>query len=173
MNWMPIRTMETMSYLSKVHNSKSPGGDQIPNYWLKALPDTHSYITKIINSIVEEPRQMPEWMTTEITYLLPKSEHTKEPKNYQPITCLLTMYKMLTGIIARRISSYLEEHGILPAEQKGCHSGRKGCKDQLLISKAIFEDCKKRRKNLNVVWIDYQKAFDSVPHSWIEKSTEM
>jgi hypothetical protein len=28
---------------------------------------------------------------------------------------------------------------------------------------------KKRRKNLNMAWIDYQKAFDSVPHSWIEK----
>jgi hypothetical protein len=32
---------------------------------------------------------------------------------------------------------------------------------------------KKRRKNLNIAWIDYQKALDSVPHSWIEKSTEL
>jgi hypothetical protein len=24
-----------------------------------------------------------------------------------------------------------------------------------------------------MAWIDYQKAFDSVPHSWIEKSIEM
>jgi hypothetical protein len=64
----------------------------------------------------------------------------------------------------------LEEHNLLPAEQKGCHSGSKGCKDQLLISKAILKDCKKRRNNLNMAWIDYQKAFDSVPHSWIEKS---
>jgi hypothetical protein len=28
------------------------------------------------------------------------------------------MYKMLTGIIARRISTQLEEHNLLPAEQK-------------------------------------------------------
>jgi hypothetical protein len=42
-----------------------------------------------------------------------------------------------------------------------------------LISKAILEDCKKRRKNLNMTWIDYQKALDSVPHSWIEKSIEL
>jgi len=65
---MPIRTAETTSYLSKAHNWKSPGGDQIPNYWLKAFPVTHSFITKIFNSVVEEPRQMPEWMTTGITY---------------------------------------------------------------------------------------------------------
>jgi hypothetical protein len=24
-----------------------------------------------------------------------------------------------------------------------------------------------------MAWIDYQKAFDSVPHSWIEKSLEL
>jgi hypothetical protein len=83
------------------------------------------------------------------------------------------MYKTLTGIIAERISSHLEEHNLLAAEQTGNHSGSRVCKDQLLISKAIFEDSKKRKKNLSIAWIDYQKAFDSVPHIWIEKSFEL
>ena len=39
------------------------------------------------------------------------------------------------------------------------------------MSKVIYEDCKTRRKNLSVAWIDCRKAFDSVPHRWIEKST--
>jgi hypothetical protein len=75
-------------------------------------------------------------------YLLPKSKDTKEPKNYnyRSFTCLSAMYKTLTGIMARRISSHLEEHKLLPAEQKGCHSGSNGCKDQLFLSKAIFQD---------------------------------
>jgi len=80
------------------------------------------------------------------------------------------MYKTLTGIIAKRISTHLEEQSLLPAEQKGCHPGSKGCKDQLTISKAIYEDCKRRNKNLSIASIDYQKAFNSVPHSWVEKS---
>jgi len=80
------------------------------------------------------------------------------------------MYKTLTGIIAKRISTHLEEQRLLPTEQKGCHSGSKGCKDQLMISKAIYEDCRRRNKNVSIAWIDYQKAFDSVPHSWVEKS---
>jgi hypothetical protein len=45
-NWMPIRTTETTLYFSKKQNWKSPGSDQIPNYWLKAFTATHSYITK-------------------------------------------------------------------------------------------------------------------------------
>jgi hypothetical protein len=78
------------------------------------------------------------------------------------------MYRMLTLTKARR-----GEHNLIPTEQKECHPGSKGCKDQLLISKAISEDYIKRKKELNMAWIDYQKAFDRVPHSWIEKSMEL
>jgi hypothetical protein len=77
------------------------------------------------------------------------------------------MYRILTGTVARRISSHLVEQSLLPAELQGCHSGSKECKNQLLISRAKFEDCRKRRKNLNLARIDYRKAFDSVPNSWI------
>jgi hypothetical protein len=48
-------------------------------------------------------------MTTGITHLIPKSGDSKEVINYQPITCLTTMYKTLTGITAKRISTHLEE----------------------------------------------------------------
>ena len=42
-----------------------------------------------------------------------------------------------------------------------------------MISKTIYEDCRRRNKNLSIASIDYQKAFDGVPHSWVEKSTEL
>ena len=173
MGWMPIQIREITSYLSKAHNWKSPGSDQIQNYWLKAFPSTHKHITKNFSAIIEEPEKAPDWLTTGITYLIPKSGDSKEVRNYRPITCLTTMYKTLTGIIAKRISTHLKEQSLLPTEQKGCHPGSKGCKDQLMISKAIYEDCRRRNKNLSIVWIDYQKAFDSVPHSWVEKSIEL
>jgi len=37
----------------------------------------------------------------------------------------------------------------------------------------MFKNCKKKRKNLNRAWIDYQKEFYSVPRNWIEKSIEL
>ena len=82
----------------------------------------------------------------------------------------LRAYKTLTGIIAKRISTHLEEQNSLPAEKNGCHRGSKGFKYQLVISKTIHEDCKRMNKNLSIAWIGYQKAFDSVPNSWVEKS---
>ena len=36
---------------------------------------------------------------------------------------------------------------LIPKEQKGCYRGSKGSMDQLLISKAILQECKRKKKN--------------------------
>jgi len=117
----------------KTNNWKSPGNDQIQNYWLKAFPATHRLITKNFNAIIEEPEKAPDWLTKGVTYLIQKSEDSKDVKNYQPIRCLTTMYKTLRGIIAKRISTHLEEQSLLLSDQKGYHPGSKGCTGQLTL----------------------------------------
>ncbi|XP_074616678.1 uncharacterized protein LOC141876074 [Acropora palmata] len=77
----------------------------------------------------------------------------------------------MTGVIAEVMYKHLE--GILPEEQKGCRRRSRGTKDQLLIDKAILKDCKRRHTNLAMAWIDYRKAYDMVPHSWIGECLEM
>ena len=37
----------------------------------------------------------------------------------------------------------------------------------------IIEDGKKKKKNSSMTWIDYRKAYDSVPYSWILKTLQM
>jgi len=53
------------------------------------------------------------------------------------------------------MQKYMEDENLMPKEKKGCCRGSKGCKDQLLISKAILQECKRRKKNLCMAWIDY------------------
>ena len=36
-----------------------------------------------------------------------------------------------------------------------------------MLDKTILRDSKKRSTNLAIGWIDYQKAYDLIPHSWI------
>ena len=48
-------------------------------------------------------------------------------------------------------------------EQKGCRQESFGAKNQLLINKLLTEDCKTWDKNLKMAWVDYHKAYDSVP----------
>jgi hypothetical protein len=118
----------------------------------------------LFNKLTEKD-QTPEWLTAGITLLIPKNKNTEKPKNYRPIICLPMIYKLITSIISKRMQKYIDDQNLMPKEQKGCCRGSKGCKDKVLISKAILQECKFRKKNLCVVWIDYQKAFDRVPQS--------
>ena len=69
--------------------------------------------------------------------------------------------------------NYLEREKILPKQQKGCKRGSRGTKDQLLTDKTALKDCKKRHTNLSMAWIYYRKAYDLVPHSWVNECMEM
>jgi hypothetical protein len=102
-----------------------------------------------------------------------KEREYRKSKELQ--TCELSAYnvKLITSVISRRMQKYVDDENLISKEQKGCCRGSKGCKDQLLISNAILQECKRRKKNLSMAWIDYQKAFDRVPHSCIIKSLEL
>ena len=171
--WSEINITETTASINKTNNWKAPGIDGVANFWIKHLPSIHEDLARAFTNIIENPADCPRWLTQGITYLLPKTEETQNPKNYRPITCLPTMYKILTSIITERTYTFLDQNNLLPAEQKGCRKGSYGCKDQLLINKAILEEAKSKKKNLSTAWIDYKKAFDSVPHTWIEKCLEI
>ena len=171
--WTNITRNDLLAALKKAHKWKSPGIDKVPNFWLSELSFSHDLLSKLLTISVDDPTQSPKWLTEGITFLLPKNEDTKNPKNYRPITCLSTTYKILTSILTERTYLFLERHSTLPLEQKGCKRGSYGCKDQLLINKMILENCKSKKRNLSTAWIDYKKAFDSVPHSWILKALEI
>ena len=83
------------------------------------------------------------------------------------------MWKLLTGIFADKIYDHLVDKDLLPDEQKGCRKNSRGTKDQLLIDKVITKDAWSKGRCLNMAWVDYKKAYDMVPHSWILETIEM
>ena len=159
--------------LKELGSFKSPGIDKVPNFWLKKLVSLHSRYVSCFNRMIDGEEDTPDWLTKGRTTLLPKSEETHRPNKYRPICCLSTTYKLLTGLISDAIYSHLDDGDFLEKEQKGCIRKRLGTKDQLLINKTILEDAKRRQRNLSMAWIDYQKAFDSVPHSWINRCLDL
>ena len=110
---------------------------------------------------------MPSCLTTGRTSLLQKDKSKGNvASNYRPITCLPLKWKLLTGVIADQIYAYLDQEK-LPEEQKGCRKGSRETNDLLYIDRAVIKEVKSRNKNLAMAWIDYKKACDMIPHSWI------
>ena len=154
--------------IKKMKNWRAAGHDGVQGFWLKNLTSFHERLANHLQTVLDG--NLPQWMVTGRTTLIIKdlTEPTKI-SNYRPITCLPTIWKLLASIISDQIYSFLENNKLIPWQQKGNKRKSRGTKDQLLIDKLIVTLAKKRRRNLRMVWIDYQKAYDSVPHSWILK----
>uniref|UniRef100_H3B0G5 Reverse transcriptase domain-containing protein n=1 Tax=Latimeria chalumnae TaxID=7897 RepID=H3B0G5_LATCH len=55
----------------------------------------------------------------------------------------------------------------------GCKKGSWGYKELLLINSIIANQVSHARRNISITWVDYNKAFDSVPHSWLIHALRM
>ncbi|XP_050550436.1 uncharacterized protein LOC118279092 [Spodoptera frugiperda] len=167
MDFVEVTESDITNTTAKLHNWKCPGIDKIHNYWFKKLDCLHKILAKNITEIILGKQNIPEFIATGITYMLPKTQYTAQPSQYRPITCLPTIYKIITSTITTKINKHIEQHHIIAEEQKGCRRGHMGCKEQLVIDSVIHKHAAAKNKNLHCTYIDYKKAFDSIPHSWL------
>ena len=171
---LSITVEKIVKQCKRMPNWKAPGKDKVQGYWIKSLTNLHERIAEQLNKVLLGEDDLPEWMTYGRTVLCQKDPSKGNAvDNYRPITCLPLMWKLLTGVIAEDMYTYLERENLLPEEQKGCKRKCRGTKDQLLIDKTILKDCRKRHTNLAMAWVDYKKAYDFVPHSWIKECMKM
>ena len=76
-------------------------------------------------------------------------------------------------LVLRPYTSLIHDQSLITLEQAGGKPGSWGCTDQLLINKMILDEVKWNRRSLWMMWFDYKKAFDSVPHDWIIKAMHL
>ncbi|XP_045463805.1 uncharacterized protein LOC123673363 [Harmonia axyridis] len=155
--------------LKSTNNWAAPGVDNIHNFWWKHFRSVHSSLARLFQQLLEKPELVPGFMTAGLTYMLTKGAESKDPKNYRPVTCLPTIYKLLTGVLTRHINNHVRSHNILATEQNGCKSKAMGAKELLITDVIITKHARKKLRNISVAWVDYKKAFDSVPHTWLLK----
>lgn len=162
-------TIDTfLQVLERTHNWKTPGSDNLHNYWYKKFTVTHTHILRHFNYFIKSPYTMPAYITQGVTYMLPKdTTDMQNPAKYRPITCLQTIYKILTACISKNIYTHLDKNNILAEQQKGCRKNCQGCKEQLTIDAVVMNNTARKKSNIYTMFIDYRKAFDSVPHSWL------
>ena len=87
-----------------------------------------------------------------------------DEKNYRPITCLNTSYKLLTGIIGKYMREHKMENYIWDEGQLVAVVGVLGAVDQLVIDKSIMEEVKTYHQNLAAAFYDFKKAYGKVHH---------
>ncbi|KAI5727410.1 hypothetical protein M8J77_001977 [Diaphorina citri] len=169
MTEMRISTSDVTYATKYLKNWKSPGPDNVQNYWLKMFTNCHTVLAKQFQECLHQPNLLPESFTKGITYMIPKNKNTHDPGNFRPITCLPNIYKLFSSIIKTKIYKHVSENNILAQEQNGIRKKARGSKELLVIDTIVTKHAKEKNRNISVGWIDYKKCYDSIPHSWLLK----
>nr|VZI54006.1 unnamed protein product [Spirometra erinaceieuropaei] len=149
--------------LMTINESKSPGPDDIPP---KLLKDLAAELAKPLSMLFQasfEAGCLPaDWKSGRITPMH-KGGSKAAANNYRPISLTSICCKLVEEIIKRELVRFLEQHNLLSYAQHGFRSGR-SCVINLLNCLERWTWSVDEGKALHVVYIDFKKAFDSVPH---------
>jgi len=93
-----------------------------------------------------------------------KKGNAADPQNYRPISITSVPCRILERIIKDALIIYLKTHGLLPKDQFGFLSGRSTTL-QLLNCLNDWTEALELGIPVDIITIDFAKAFDSVVHS--------
>ena len=102
-----------------------------------------------------------DWREANVTPLFKKGDPSK-PGNYRPVSLTSVVGKLLESIIVDKLTSYLEANNLLKNTQHGFRRHRSCLTNLLEFFHEVFTD-HDRCKAVDVVYMDFQKAFDKVP----------
>ena len=152
---------------SRLRNWASPGPDGIQGFWWKRLSSVHGLLCHYFHMFLVGDEALPVWFPVGRTLLLPKKLDVTNPQNFHPITCLNVVYKVWTSCLTSLMLHHCESHQLIHPAQKGCSRGQYGCIDHLLLTNSVWHQVRINHRCMSVAWIDYRKAYDSVPHNWL------
>ena len=84
--------------------------------------------------------------------------------SYRPISLTSPICKIMESIINDNIQEHLQNNNVIPLEQHGFTPGR-SCSTQLLLAINEWNKALDDGYSVDVLYFDFQKAFDSVPHN--------
>ena len=148
--------------LIQLDPSKAQGCDNISPYVLKyCATSLTSPITKLFTTCLTQSCLPQEWKMHKISPI-PKKGDLSNVSNYRPISLLCCLSKVMESIVYEKIFPF-----IYPQLNK-CQFGflcNRSCLSQLLSSFSLIYNALEQEKVCDVVYLDFKKAFDSVPHN--------
>lgn len=158
-----IDSMTVGKLLHELDPNSSPGPDGLHPLFLKTVSDyIATPICQIFQLSLETGRLPADWKRG---IVMPKHKggDPLDPMNYRPICLTSIISKVMEKIVKRAIQKHCSDLNITSTTQHGFQKGR-SCTTNLLVAREKWARSLDTGHRLDVVFVDFSKAFDKVPH---------
>ena len=166
-----VRSEDIEKILKGLKPDKSPGLDNLQPRLLKELSTELSKPLALIFSRSIQDRRVPEdWKKAKISAIFKKGNKAMAG-NYRPVSLTSIVCKVLERVIRDRIIEHMEMNSLFTSKQYGFMSGRSTAL-QLLRVLDEWTEALDEGAGIDCIYMDYMKAFDTVPHRRLLKKLE-
>ena len=150
--------------VKEVRANSSPGHDGIPAVLLrKTMLHLAKPLCVLWNESLRHGKVPHKGKIGKITPIY-KGGDKRKRKNYRPVSLTSHIVKLVERVIAKRIVQHLEAEDLYNDGQHGFRRGR-SCLTQLLRHYQDILECLSQGNDVDVMYLDFSKAFDKVDHS--------
>lgn len=154
--------------LQKLNADKSPGPDGLHPLILKECAENIAIPLSIIYQASYDNGVLPEdWRLAEVMPIYKKGPKN-DPGNYRPVSLTSVPCKIMEGILRDQLLEHLEARNLINVKQHGFLRGR-SCLTNLLETFEEWTKALDEGYGIDVVYLDYRKAFDTVPHGRLSR----
>ncbi|CAH8638430.1 unnamed protein product [Dicrocoelium dendriticum] len=158
-----INTDPVMKLLLQLDPYNSPGPDGLHPFFLRTVAEyMASPICQVFRRSLEAGRLPSAWKVG-IVKPIYKGGSRHDPANYRPICLTSIVCKVMERILKQAVTLHLGGQNVISSAQHGFRKAR-SCTSNLLVAKETWARSLDSGKCLDVVFVDFRKAFDKVPH---------
>jgi hypothetical protein len=157
--------------LNNLKPTFSIGPDGICAFFIKQLKQSLCKPLSIIYEVSYRTGKLPSlWLQALVIPIFKKGLKTSV-ENYRPISLCCVTCKLMETIINEALTVHCKKFNLIRMEQYGFQK-QKSCTLQLLNCVNKWSASLDSRQSVDIAYIDFQKAFDSVVHTKLTKKLE-
>ena len=150
--------------LKKLKPNKTPGMDGIhPRVLCELKEEVAEPLADFMNKTLKKSELPQEWKDAMVTPIYKKGAKSTAG-NYRPVSLTSVVCKVTESIIRDQVMKHLVNNELLTSSQHGFVAG-KSCTTQLTECIDLWTKIIQKGGYLDVVYLDFAKAFDKVAHS--------
>lgn len=166
-----ITKEEIIEQLRRLKIDKSPGPDDLhPKFLHEVRHEIGECLAQIMNESLKSGVVPRGWRDAIVVPIFKKGSR-KETANYRPVSLTSIICKVFEKIIQKELVNHLTANNIIRDSQHGFTKGRSCLSNLLDFLEEVVEGLEEESP-VDIIYLDFAKAFDKVPHVRLAKKLE-